>query len=222
MIEFLTSDAVFYGLPVLLIVLVVLLVISIKRVSRRRYTRKDLERGMRRLSKLAHEQGQTIHIQIFGGGAMVLKFRSRPATRDLDVAIRGDREFVLQLVALVAEEFRWDADWLNDKVVNTLWGSSEGEQIFSAPGLIATIGSWEQLLANKLCAFRQSRDQDDALVLMRNLINRDGYQNMEAVWDAIWGHVRKGDERWARRNHIITWNQVTKEEVADDSKDFTW
>ena len=49
---------------------------------------------------------------------MVLRFRARESTRDVDVVILapGDAQKVRELARRVAEEYGWAEDWLNDGV----------------------------------------------------------------------------------------------------------
>ena len=47
---------------------------------------------------------------------MILTLNHRPATRDVDAVFERDRTFVRSAAGLIAEEFGWPAEWLNDSV----------------------------------------------------------------------------------------------------------
>jgi predicted nucleotidyltransferase len=80
------------------------------------FTRKEIAEGIERLGQLAVESGIKIELILVGGALMVLRFRARESTRDVDVAILApaDAQKVRELARSVAEEHGWPDDWLND------------------------------------------------------------------------------------------------------------
>jgi len=51
------------------------------------FTRKEIAEGIERLGRLAIEAGIRIELVLISGALMVLRFRARDSTRDVDVAI---------------------------------------------------------------------------------------------------------------------------------------
>jgi len=68
--------------------------------------------------------------------------------------------------ARIAQENGWSEDWLNDGAKAYLTTVSEGPVLFEAPGIIARQIAAEQLLAMKLCAWRDDVDIADATRLL--------------------------------------------------------
>jgi predicted nucleotidyltransferase len=73
------------------------------------FTRKEIAEGIERLGQLAVESGIKIELILVGGALMVLRFRARESTRDVDVAILApaDTQKVRELARRVAEEHDW-------------------------------------------------------------------------------------------------------------------
>ncbi|NJM39258.1 MAG: hypothetical protein HC853_00090 [Anaerolineae bacterium] len=181
------------------------------------FTRREIERGLRRLGQLAKQQGAEVKLQVFGGGAMLLAFNARPSTKDFDVVIKSDRDLVLNLAEQVALEFGWSKGWLNDEVTQTLFGSSDGKKVFSSSGITVEIPSLIQLLASKLTAFRGGQDQKDAEFILRAVIKSQRGLTLEALWQLIFGHVGNEDADWAHQNLIIIWKEVKGDAVDEDT-----
>ena len=74
-----------------------------------------------------------------GGAVMVLAFEARLSTHDVDVFIRSPQEarIVRELARRVASEREWNEDWLNDAAKSYLVGVSDGQVLYSAPGIEA-------------------------------------------------------------------------------------
>ena len=122
------------------------------------FTRKEIAEGIERLGQLAVETGIKIELVLVGGALMVLRFRARESTRDVDVAILAptDAQKVRELARRVAEERGWPKDWLNDGAKGYLIGLSSGPVVLSAPGIEVRSPDTAQLLAMKLSADRKS------------------------------------------------------------------
>lgn len=114
---------------------------------------------------------------------MVIVFATRQATRDLDVVILSppDRAQVRDLVTTVANEKHWPSDWLNDAAKGFLSGPASGPIIFQSRGIVVRRPSIEQLLAMKLCAWRDDVDIADARRLL---------QELSGSREQIWAHVK--------------------------------
>ena len=72
----------------------------------------ELLDALRSLRAKLHRRGITADVYIFGGAAMVIAYRARPATRDIDAVFEPDTE-VLDAAHEVAYERHWPRGWLN-------------------------------------------------------------------------------------------------------------
>jgi len=70
-------------------------------------------RALRRLSDLLGHRGITGEVCLLGGSVMVLAFRARTATKDVD-AIFQPVQVIRDLARLVQEEMDLPENWLND------------------------------------------------------------------------------------------------------------
>ena len=128
-------------------------------------TRQEIVDALTELGALAQAQGHTVELLVVGGAAMVLLYNARPATRDVDVMILAPPQtnLVRILAGQVAVEQKLPDDWLNDGARGFIVGVSEGEMVFSAPGIVVRTPAVSQLLAMKLSAWR-----DDVISPMPN------------------------------------------------------
>ena len=146
----------------------------------------EIESALKRVGELGAAEGLSIRLVLVGGGAMVLGFGHRASTKDLDVAILQPEEVsrVRKIAETIAVERGWDASWLNDAAKGYLVGLAEGPVIFSATGIEVIRPATEQLLAMKLCAWRDDVDVDDARRLLGELSG-----SREDVWSRIAPHL---------------------------------
>jgi hypothetical protein len=157
-------------------------------------TRADIEAAFGELGQAAHAAGKVIDLAVVGGGAIVLLFEARPATRDVDAVASGDMVFLREAVRQIAQARGWKEDWLNDSVKGFLsarHGEPEVMKLFRAypkegeAGLRVFIARPEYLLAMKCLAMRVgspiSRDVDDIRMLVRRL----GLSNTDQVLDIV-------------------------------------
>jgi hypothetical protein len=82
----------------------------------RPFDRPALEAAFERIGQMALAAGRIVEISVYGGSALVLTLNHRPATRDVGGVFEKDRAFVRHAVEVVAAEFGWRDDWLNDSV----------------------------------------------------------------------------------------------------------
>ncbi len=107
-----------------------------------------------------------------------------------------------RLANQVAEEFGWDSDWLNDGAKGYLVGLSQGPVIRSMPGLVIRRPSIEQLLAMKLCAWRDDVDIDDARTLLGELSG-----TTDEIWNRVLPYLLPGRELKAKYAFADLWEQ---------------
>jgi hypothetical protein len=116
-----------------------------------------------RIGEMAVAAGKVVEISVYGGSALVLTLNHRPATRDVDGVFEKDRAFIRHATQIVAAEFGWQSDWLNDGVKGFLSGADGApgaKTLFrtfpteDAPGLRVLIASPGYLFAMKCLAMR--------------------------------------------------------------------
>ncbi len=157
--------------------------------------KQDLIAALTRLGELAAAQGMKLDLLLLGGGVMVLAFGTRQATRDVDVVVLPPSKpsAVRELAATVAAERGWPDDWLNDAAKGYMVKLSSGPVVFSAPGIDVRCPAWEQLLAMKLCAWRDDVDIADARRLLEEI---PGEYN--DVWRRVESYLQPGRELKAK------------------------
>jgi hypothetical protein len=85
----------------------------------------DILHGLELLDQRARQDGIAIDVSIYGGAALVLAFELDRVTRDVDVAVKGNVDYVRQLAAEIAEAQGWPESWLNDGVKGFLSAQEE-------------------------------------------------------------------------------------------------
>jgi hypothetical protein len=127
------------------------------------FDRRALEAAFQRVGEIAAKEGKLIEISVYGGSAMVLTMDFRVSTRDVDAVFEADRSFVRKAIRIVAEEFGWTEDWLNDGVKGFLSerdSHSESKALFrsypreAGPGLRVFVATPAYLFAMKSVAMR--------------------------------------------------------------------
>ncbi len=168
-------------------------------------TKLELIAGLTRVGELGLSAKEPIELLLFGGCVMVLVYESRLSTRDVDVVVLAPKQAhdLRAIARTVAIERGWAEDWLNDGVKGFVVGSSLGRVIFSAPGITVRCPAVEQLLAMKLCAWRDDIDIADAKRLLKDL---PGTYN--AVWNKTIPHLQPGRELTAEYAFRDLWEQA--------------
>jgi hypothetical protein len=159
------------------------------------FSRDDLIAALTRIGQLAAEDAQVVELLVVGGGVMVLEFGARQSTKDLDGVVIGTTapSKVREYAAKVAREKSWPLDWLNDGAKGFLTGASTPHFLFQSAGIKVWRPAFEQLLAMKLCAWRDDVDISDAQTLLLALPG-----NREQVWKMVELHLQPGKELKAR------------------------
>ncbi len=138
---------------------------------------------------------------------MVLGFDARQSTKDVDVVIISPAEasLVRNYVKIIASEFNWPEDWLNDGAKGYAVGISKGALLFISPGIEAYALSLEQALAMKLCAWRDDIDVSDARRLLQQL---NLSQGKDAIWSMLEPFLVPGDELTAQYAFLDLWENL--------------
>ena len=167
-------------------------------------TRDEITQALGQVGLLAQVQGLTVELLVVGGSAMVLLYNARPATRDVDVVILSPQaQIVRNLAGQVSETQGLPADWLNDGAKGFVVGLSEGETVFSSPGIVVKTPAQAQLLAMKLSAWRDDVDIADARQLLQSLTG-----GQDQVWNSITPYLVPGEELKAQYAFLDLWEAL--------------
>jgi predicted nucleotidyltransferase len=112
-----------------------------------------------------------------------------------------DRARFRAYVASVAREQGWPDDWLNDGAKGFIANAPDAVVVMSALGIRVSRPALEQLLAMKLCAWRDDTDIADAARLLAEL--RD---NKDEIWAKIEPYLQLGRELKARYAFDDLWD----------------
>lgn len=120
-----------------------------------------------------------------GGAALVLLFRARESTKDVDAYfVMPDAAIIREAAETVAERLQLSNDWLNDGAKGYLVGLTRGEILYESRALTVHAASTPQLLAMKLVAWRDAVDRGDAKLLLSTMTG-----SAAEIWSAVKEHV---------------------------------
>lgn len=126
-----------------------------------------LNRALQRLSEVLQERNILGNIFMVGGAAMILGYKARESTGDVDSVFVPKRE-VMNAALQVAIDLDLPNDWLNDAAKGFMPGSDpDAIAVFRSPFLSVDVASPRYLLAMKLMSFRQDRDVGDIKFLLK-------------------------------------------------------
>ncbi len=121
-------------------------------------------------------------VSLFGGAVMVLAFKARPATKDVDAIFKPVKE-IRNAAHRIAERHGLRLDWLN-LAVRMFVVEHPRQALFEFSNLIVTIPDAKYLLAMKMLALRpNTEDEEDAIFLIGKL----GIKRAEDVVELIKG-----------------------------------
>ena len=170
-------------------------------------TRQEIINGLQRLGQLAAANGHKLRLMVVGGAAIVLGFNTRESTHDIDALFLSppDANAVREWAALVARELGWPDDWLNDAAKGYVIGLAPGPVLLSLPGIEVCRATTEQLLAMKLCAWRDDVDIGDAGHLLQELARA---HKREEIWQSLMPHLIPGHELKAQYAFEDLWESL--------------
>ena len=166
--------------------------------------KQEVIAALKRLGELAAAQGHVLNLLLVGGGIMVLVFGTREATRDLDVVVLppSDAGEMRALAEKVAQERGWPKDWLNDAAKGFMVGLSAGPVVFASSGIEVRRPAVEQLLAMKLCAWRDDVDIADGRRLLAELAG-----SYDEVWRSVEAYLQPWKELKAKYAFDDLWEE---------------
>jgi hypothetical protein len=167
-------------------------------------SREEILAALKALSEELSGENQR-EVIIAGGAAIVLLYNARNSTQDVDVvAFSPSDPAPIRTAALrVSDSMGLPENWLNDGAKGYLHGLRRGEIILEQPTLLVRTLAPEQLLAMKLCAWRDDVDIEDARLLLSKVPG-----GREAVWDMILPFLTPGDELKAQYAFEDLWEVV--------------
>ena len=125
-------------------------------------------------------------VSLYGGAVMVLAFKARPATKDIDAIFEPVRE-IRNASHRIADRHGLRLDWLNH-AVKMFVVEHPRQVLFEFSNLIVTIPDAKYLLAMKVLSLRpNTEDEQDAIFLIREL----GLTGQEQVVELIQGFYPK-------------------------------
>jgi hypothetical protein len=175
-------------------------------------SREVILKALERLNEELQHANLRGEICLFGGAVMVLAFRARPATKDVD-AIFEPVEKIRRAADMIGNELELPFHWLNDGVKG--WISAHGETVSTGlpqfSHLHLTRPNNAYLLAMKSLAARAADpegrgDRDDIVTLIREL----KLYNPEAVFALI--------EHFYPSQHILPKTEFLIREIFDALK----
>ncbi len=140
-----------------------------------------LKRAFTLLAERLARRGVVGEIHVVGGAAMVLAFKARAATRDVDALFEPDGH-VLDAAREVADQLGLPRSWLKNQASSYVSGrAGRGTPVFDHANLRVMTTPPEHLLAMKVRAARAARDTDDLRLLLGHLSLRTLTQVEEVV-----------------------------------------
>jgi hypothetical protein len=166
------------------------------------FSKQQIIELLERLGALAKEQNEEIELLLMGGAVMVLVYEQRLSTRDVDAVFLSPPETapIRELIEQIATEHNLPEDWLNDAAKGYLVGLGQNSVIFSTAGITVKMPPIAQMLAMKLCAWRDDVDIEDARRLLLELTG-----DREQIWRAIAPYLVPGNELKAQYAFLDLW-----------------
>lgn len=145
-------------------------------------SRTDIEHALQALADQLEEVGARYEIAVVGGAAVVLLYGARNSTKDVDALFLagGEPSILRRAVERTARALELPDDWMNDAAKGFVHGLSLGRVVIDRPGLVVTVLAPHQLLAMKLCAWRDDVDIEDARLLLSKLSG-----SQDEIWRLI-------------------------------------
>ncbi len=144
-------------------------------------------------------------ICIYGGAAMCLAFKARPATKDVD-AIFEPVKIIRGAITKIAEKYGLNEGWLNF-AVKMFVVEHEKNILLDLSNLKVYVPTADYLLAMKVLALRaESFDSDDVKFLIKHL----NLKNTDEIWRIVADYYP--------RKQIKTETQFQLEEIFENLK----
>jgi Nucleotidyltransferase of unknown function (DUF6036) len=141
----------------------------------------DIRTAFAALADELNAEHRNAEIVIAGGAALVLLYGVRQTTKDVDAYfVQPEASVIRRVASRVAEKLNLPDDWLNDGAKGYFVGVTKGDLLYGSGSLTVRAASTPQLLAMKLCAWRDAIDRGDARLLLSQL-----HGSFDEIWDAV-------------------------------------
>ncbi|MGI8495468.1 MAG: DUF6036 family nucleotidyltransferase [Pyrinomonadaceae bacterium] len=145
-------------------------------------TSAEIEKYLSEINDELAAQDVIGEICIYGGAAMCMAFKARPATKDVD-AIFEPVKIIRGAINKIADKYNLNEGWLNF-AVKMFVVEHEKDVLFDFSNLKVFIPTADYLLAMKVLALRaESFDADDVQFLIKHLELRKLEEVLEIVAD---------------------------------------
>lgn len=145
-------------------------------------TAAEIEKYLAELSDELAAKDVIGEVCIYGGAAMCLAFKARPATKDVD-AIFEPVKSIRGAIYRIAERHNLNQDWLNF-AVRIFVVEHEKQVVFDFPNLKVFVPTADYLLAMKVLALRaESFDTEDVIFLIDHLHLQNTDEVLQIVAD---------------------------------------
>lgn len=145
-------------------------------------TAAEIEKYLAELSNELAAKDVIGEVCIYGGAAMCLAFKARPATKDVD-AIFEPVKSIRGAIYRIAERHNLNQDWLNF-AVRIFVVEHEKQVVFDFPNLKVFVPTADYLLAMKVLALRaESFDTEDVIFLIDHLHLQNTDEVLQIVAD---------------------------------------
>jgi hypothetical protein len=136
--------------------------------------------ALMRLGDLLQKENKSLELVCCGGIVSLMYFRSRMMTQDIDAIFPANplnKKLLIKLIKQVGQEMKLSVNekslWFNDSVSFFGLKTKSDVVIFQHPFLILKAASWEEMLAHKVHASRHDKDIQDAVLLLKEIKNKD-------------------------------------------------
>ncbi len=152
------------------------------------FTKEVILNAFEEIGGIAKERGILVDIGVYGGSAIALQWEFRQSTRDVDIIVFGDPQFLREAAAIVAARHGWPENWINDAVKGfvsvhqDVQLSYEFPREAESPGLRVFTPTPEYMLAMKCMAMRTGAEENRSDIDdIRNLLRITGVQSTQDI-----------------------------------------
>jgi len=154
--------------------------------GRQHLTLDEIRQLLTEVGSRLQDRGVTAEVLVLGGAAVAMLYNQRRVTADVDVAVRGARETLMEVAKELATERGLPPEWLNSNAsawlpptIDPDW-PQRGRRL---GGLTVTPADPRILTAMKMIAGRE-RDVPDLVVLFRHMNVRTAEEVVHIVRQA--------------------------------------